>query len=270
MAKHNNAKEEATKARLALQTVKSSAVYESKRRESELATAIARWNKVPASNLGGGAITLNSSEAIGRFDMGASSGRRVPSEVAILEDSLKDMNNARDTAQGENVQLREVINDINSEIRATLETINAAVAPVRAGQLDAATVDLPSSHMSLSPNELTEHLTRLLITLRDAAVGAVDDARTDKEAADETKRETETHRIQELEESLAVMQAELDQAQALVEQLQTDVMSYKLEEETRNEQLAADGKQERAEMRRQKKELEAERRKFFGGGEEIE
>jgi hypothetical protein len=120
VARHTIAREEAARARLALQTVKSTAQYENKRREHEMASTIARWQKVTTPPNNNACITLNPAHMIGRS---YSEETEDSSEVHLLERSLKELDEARVVVQEENVHLREVIGDIASEVRATLQAL---------------------------------------------------------------------------------------------------------------------------------------------------
>ena len=121
--RHILAKEEVTRARLALQTVRSSAQHDAKRRECEVASTLARWQKASSAPITTACITLNPQNTIGRNDAGT--GRREsPSEVALLQQSLKELDEARVAVQDENIQLREVIGDVANEVKATLQAID--------------------------------------------------------------------------------------------------------------------------------------------------
>ena len=122
VSRHALARDEATKARLALATVKSTAQHENKRRENEMASTLARWQKVSTANQA--SITINSPEAVAR----ATSGRTIKQgdpEVRLLEDSLRQLEEARVVVQEENSQLREVIGDVVNEVRATLSSLGS-------------------------------------------------------------------------------------------------------------------------------------------------
>lgn len=134
-ARHALAKDEASKARLALGVVKTTAAQEGKRRENELAATVARWQKVSSVGTGAGtgaSITLlNGSDGagvIGRASpsgAGVRNGRDSPSaEVRLLEESLSHLEDARVAVQEENKELRKVVHDIDNEIQATLEAID--------------------------------------------------------------------------------------------------------------------------------------------------
>lgn len=239
-AKHAQARDETSKARLALQNVKSAAQYESKRRENELASAIARWQKAGPNTTA--CITLNPNEAIGRSD--ALKRAAVPSEVSLLEQSIRDLDDARTVVQEENMQLREVIGDVANEVRATLLAVGREVPSMEEDLAD----DVSRSarcfrrrvhqraffeglggsllivisrqltrtinpHLSLPPEGLTSYLTKLLIVLRDAALAAVEQAHD--AVADERAREREEAdgHVTELEASLATMQGDLGEQQ---------------------------------------------------------
>ena len=125
--RHSLAKEEVTRARLALQTVKTTAQYDGKRRENELANTLARWQKVSASPGSTASITLNPHDVIGRNDTNPK-GRDPLSEVTLLEQSLRELEQARVMVQDENIQLREIIADVASEVKSTFLAISSKPA----------------------------------------------------------------------------------------------------------------------------------------------
>lgn len=122
VARHTQAREEAAKARSALATVKSTAQHENKRRENELATTLTRWQKVSAASQA--TITINSPDSIARASRDYAAKNGSP-EVRFLEESLKQLEDARVVVQEENVQLREVIGDVVNEVRATLASVGS-------------------------------------------------------------------------------------------------------------------------------------------------
>ena len=262
--RHNIAKEEANKARLALQTIKTAAMHENKRREGELAAAHARLNKATSVSATSTTITLNSAESVKRCEVDSlHRSRTSSSEVALLEQSLTSLETAHSRLQDETLQLREVIGDIESEVRATLVAIGVA-APLAVDETELF-LSTPTPHLSLSPNELTERLSRLFIQLREHAVAVSDNAKTSVEAAAEKARTAESSKVSELEASLVAMQAELDDARGHAQDLQDSVEQLKSEAADRKAKARAETKAEDKhahDMRKQRKELEAERKKF--------
>ena len=134
-ARHALAKDEASKARLALGVVKTTAAQEGKRRENELAATLARWQRISSAGIGAGtgaSITLlNGSDGAGFIGRappsgaGVRNGRDSPSaEVRLLEESLSHLEDARVAVQEENKELRDVVHDIVNEIQATLAAID--------------------------------------------------------------------------------------------------------------------------------------------------
>ena len=122
VARHALARDEASKARLALATVKSSAQHENKRRENEMASTLARWQKVSSANQA--SITINSPDAIARASS-AYTAKSGSAEVRLLEESLRQLEEARVAVQEENTQLREVVGDVVNEVRATLTSVGS-------------------------------------------------------------------------------------------------------------------------------------------------
>ena len=77
---------------------------------------------------------------------------------------------------------------------------------------------IPAPHLTLAPHDLTEYLSKLLITLRDAAVSATRSSREEVEALREQQAATVSEQVRELEESLAAMQRDLGEFHASVDQ----------------------------------------------------
>lgn len=157
-AKHALARDEASKARLALATVKSSAHLENKRRENEMASTLARWQKVSSANQA--SIIINSPESIARAspEYAARSGS---AEVRLLEESLKQLEEAKVAVQEENVQLREVIGDVVNEVRTTLASVGSEM-PSLSDSVDGdvcmnAVRSLKIADYSLSPPVFPNH-----------------------------------------------------------------------------------------------------------------
>lgn len=122
VARHAQARDEASKARLALATVKSSAQHENKRRENEMASTLARWQKVASASQA--CITINSPDAIARASS-AYTAKSGSSEARLLEESLRQLEEARVAVQEENTQLREVVGDVVNEVRVTLTSVGS-------------------------------------------------------------------------------------------------------------------------------------------------
>lgn len=132
-AKHSQAKDEIQKARLALASVKTVAQHESKRRENEVASIMARWQKVASSSstsLQHSAIVLNTQECISKNEASSqtvASGRETPSGITLLEESLRRADDDKHAMQEGNIHLREVIGDVLNEVKATLSSMNIEV-----------------------------------------------------------------------------------------------------------------------------------------------
>lgn len=90
----------------------------------------------------------------------------------------------------------------------------------------------------------------------------MESANAQREAEETAAILAEQENVQELEESLAAMQLDLDEARLQVNELQAVVQDMEEREEKRasNQQAGLDS--EKAEIRRQRKELELERKKF--------
>lgn len=264
VANHGIAKEEANKARIALQTVKTAATQENKRRESELASALARLNKAAssASSLSSTpVITLNPLHDIGQ---NRADKQNVSAEVTLLEASLRKLEERHSLLQDEALQLREVIGDIEVEVQSTLSAIGHAV-PSLAQQFDNGISTYPMPHLVLPPNELTEHLSRLFIRLREAVVTSVTSQQAEAAMLDQQRYDVEAGKVRELEESLAAMQAELDDARLDAQESQNQLDAARSEEEGRIRQATLDAKEEekvKLVFKKQRRELEEERRKF--------
>lgn len=137
-ARHNLAKDEIQKARLALSSVKSMALHDSKRRENEVASVLARWQKVSStsssSSQHAATIVVNSQEKIDRNESLAASrdsGRDTPSGMTLLEESLRRSDDEKHLVQEENIHLREAMGDVMNEIRATLASIDVEMPPLQ-------------------------------------------------------------------------------------------------------------------------------------------
>lgn len=287
-AKHNQAKEEIHKARLALTSVKQIAQHDSKRRENEVASIMARWQKVSSSSTSvqHSAIILNSQESIGRNEALArskGSGGETPSAITLLEESLRKADDEKHAMQEENIHLREVMGDVLNEVKATLSSINVEVPALHEGVDDPVSLsfasicqELPTNpnvsftqfvhttslHLALSPNEIMDYLSKLLLTLRDATLSVLHESEEAVTAAQALASQEAMNKITELETSLTVMQSELDAARLEVKEVNELYESAQLTKSTGEANALEKAKVDRQEAKKAKAELEESKRLY--------
>lgn len=116
-------------------------------------------------------------------------------------------------------------------------------------------MQVSSPHFVLSPNELLDYLSKLLVTLRDATHSAI---RASEEAVSKALADGNQEaagRITELEGSLAAMQAELDVARTDIVRISASERKEREERDAAMNGVLEDLHIERKEVKKMKSEL---------------